>query len=295
MERIAEALQEYEQLTARLRAELANDREDPGEAVSRVLDVADRTKAELISEGEAEAEDIRRRARVDVEDMVQTAWVEAKRIRSDAESEATTMVRALQERQEQTDREIEERLLNAEHAVATAQMTAARIEDEWAAAAGDRAAEAASAAERTVAAAHASAEGLVASAERERSAILARAATVRAAYEATEVQLRELAAVTLRELEAVSVVDLTDEESSLIDLTAQGHIEPIPGPIDPGVVELASRREADFADPDGSGRPPADRPLIDPEDVAGDDDTETFSERRTSGLRSRIDRHSAAQ
>ena len=55
------------------------------------------------------------------------------------------------------------------------------------------------------------------------------------------------------------------------------------------VAEKAVRRGRAFADPDGSGTPPAERRMVDPEDIGSvREGGSTYYERHTPKLRERI-------
>ena len=282
MDRVSDALRDYELLTARLDAQL-KERHEPIEAIARALELAERTKAEMISEGVAEAERIEHDTRSNVDDMIHTAWIEAKRVRSEAENEAASILLRVERRLERAESESGDRLLAAELATSRAQMEAVRLEI---------------AATEDVAAAVANAEAIaterVAAAEQQRVVALARLATLRSAVTDVERDLVRLSEIARSEFAvATSIIDLHERRES-IDLTDDAVLAALPDAdeedadamVEPLVVDLASIRD-DAPAPDGSGRPPASRPSV--SDVDRDDAPHTFYRRRAARLSSHIE------
>jgi DivIVA domain-containing protein len=302
MERVSDTLHEYELLTARLE-EQARAQNEPTEAIRRTFEAAERTKDEMIAEAAAEAERIRLQAEQDIATMVEAAWTEAAQIRTHAESEAAELVGRAAHRLDVAEREAERQLQQSEHRSAESQIAAESSLEESKLVMGAAIIEAEAAAEALLDEARQHADALLATAAAREKQLSDRLVALELALADARRQLHALgeAALAASDHEGVAEEDEEDEEEpeaddssdTTIDLTEQGEEveEDERADFDEGtmVVELASRRETVFAAPDGSGMPPAERPILDPAEVTSKQDGTATHYQRAGGLRSRIE------
>lgn len=306
MERVSDTLHEYELLTARLE-EQARTNNEPTEAIRRTFEAAERTKDEMIAEAAAEAERIRLQAEQDIATMVEAAWTEAAQIRTHAESEAAELVGRAAHRLDVAEREAERALQQSEHRSAESQIAAESSLEESKLVMGVAIIEAEAAAEALLDEARQHADALLATAAAREKQLSDRLVALELALADARRQLHALgeAALAASDHEGAAEEDKEDDEfeeeepeaedssDTTIDLTEQGEEveEDERADFDEGtmVVELASRRETVFAAPDGSGMPPAERPILDPAEVTSKQDGTATHYQRAGGLRSRIE------
>jgi DivIVA domain-containing protein len=265
------------------------------------IELESRTEAEaLIAAAVAEAKALRARVLAETDELRERSGNEAEELRSSSAAEAeATLSRARRE---------------SEH-----HLTNARVEaDERIAGARRRAAELIEEAERR-------AYDIVGESREEKELLDGRLGQLRSAVADVERELEKLARITLERVGFVSeVIDLEAEGTRIVLRTSEEPreraAEPA-GPVQPAamlstitaasggaavtstsrtpqrdaevdIAAMAAHRDQAFADPDGSGTPPAQRRMVSPEDAAPEHEgTSTIYQRRIKGLKDRIARH----
>ena len=269
-----DAVTEAESLLALSRTEAARIGEEAA------LDAEQRLAAAT-----AEANAIATHGREDGEALVAAAVEETRRLREQAQVESETM--------------LTEADADAEQRVADAQSRAADI----------------------VAKSEQRAHEIISVAQAEEDELNARLGRLRSAVADIERELEKLATVSLERASFVGeVIDLESESAHIVvdaeendspkrrrrsrrrvtsdtastETASSGSAAALRNDrepsIEPMVAVMAVRRGRAFADPDGSGTPPAERRMVDPEDIASDQDGGSTYYERHINLKERISR-----
>ena len=264
------------------------------------IELDSRSEAEaLITSAVAETKALRARVRAETDELRERTENEAEELRSSSSAEAeATLSRGR--------RESEQRLANA------------RVEaDERIAGARRRAAEVIEVSERR-------AYDIVGEAREEKELLDTRLRQLRSAVADVERELEKLARITLERVGFVSeVIDLEAEGTRIVLRSTEEPQQPAgaavsrqPRPAvstvtaasggtattsavrttrqtdEIDIATMAAHRDEAFADPDGSGTPPALRRMVSPEDGNPElEGTSTIYQRRIKGLKDRIARH----
>lgn len=269
----ATSITEAESLLALTRTEAA-----------RISEEAARDAELLRAEAAAEAAALATSGREDGEALVAGAVEETRRLREQAKMESEAM--------------LAESEADAKQLVIAAESRAAEI----------------------VAEADERAHEMITVAQAEEAELNTRLGRLRSAVADIERELEKLASVTLERASFVGeVIDLESESADIVvdpgqetpprrkkrvrrnlpsevastETASSGSVADLRNSrdIEPMVAVMAVRRDRAFADPDGSGTPPAERRMLDPEDIGSvRDGGSTYYERHTPKLKERINR-----
>lgn len=266
------------------------------------------TEAEsLLALSRTEAARVSEEAALDAEKRIAAATAEANAIATHGREDGEALVAGAVE---ETRRLREQAKMESENMLTEAEADASR-----------RIADAQSRADDVVAEAEHRAHEIMSAAHAEEEELNARLGRLRSAVADIERELEKLATVSLERASFVGeVIDLESESADIVvdaeQESAPRRRKPSRGrvtsdtastetassgsaaalrndrepPIEPMVAVMAVRRGRAFADPDGSGTPPAERRMVDPEDIASDQDGGSTYYERHINLKERISR-----